>query len=154
MARKPDVEYIRFYTDGSAAHQIEILPRRKKSRLPKVRKEKKRVLYVDPLALGGIVVSVVMLVLMLVGTVQLFVAHEQEQRMAQYVEMLQQRNGELTQTYESGYDLQTVEKAALSMGMIPVEQAQTITIVLPQPEPVEEVTLWSRISAFFEDIFA
>lgn len=154
MARKPDIEYIRFYTDGSAARQIEFQPQRKKSRLPKVRKQKKQVVYIDPLALCGIVVSVVMLVLMTVGTVQLLVAHEQQEMLEQYVETLQQRNVELTEKYEAGYDLQTVEKAALSMGLIPAEQAEVITISVSRPEPVEEITVWNRITAFFEDIFA
>lgn len=154
MARQVDIQYIRFYTDGSAARQIEVNPPRKKNRLPKVRRQKQKIVYVDPLAMAGIVVSVIMLILMTVGTVQLFVAHDQQEAMEQYIQQLQERNVSLSATYEASYDLETVEKAALAMGMIPVEQAQSITIVLPQPEIVEEVTLWNRVTAFFEGIFA
>ena len=154
MARQVDIQYIRFYTDGSAARQIEVDQPRRKSKLPKVHKQKKKVVYVDPLSLAGIVVSAIMLILMTVGTVQLLVAHGQQETMEQYIQQLQEQNVSLSATYEASYDLETVERAALAMGMIPAEQAQTITIALPLPEIVEEVTLWNRVTAFFEGIFA
>ena len=154
MARQVDIQYIRFYTDGSAARQIAVNPPRRKSKLPKVRRQKKKVVYVDPLAMAGIVVSLVMLILMTVGTVQLLVAHDQQETMEQYVQQLQEQNVSLSATYEASYELETVEKAALALGMIPTEQAQSMTIVLPLPEIVEEVTLWNRVTAFFEGMFA
>ena len=144
MARQVDIQYIRFYTDGSAARQIEVDQPRRKSKLPKVHKQKKKVVYVDPLSLAGIVVSAIMLL----------VAHGQQETMEQYIQQLQEQNVSLSATYEASYDLETVERAALAMGMIPAEQAQTITIALPLPEIVEEVTLWNRVTAFFEGIFA
>ena len=154
MARQVDIQYIRFYTDGSAARQIEVNPPQRKTKLPKVRRQKKKVVYVDPLALAGIVVSVVMLILMAVGTVELLVAHDQQETMEAHIQQLQEKNVSLSATYESSYDLETVERAALAMGMIPAEQAQSMTIVLPVPEIVEEVTLWNRVTAFFEGMFA
>ena len=154
MAQKPDVQYIRFYTDGSAARKLEINPPRRKSKLPKPRKRKQRVIQVDPLALGGILVSVVMLVLMLVGTAQLYAAHEQVEQLENSIQILQERNVHLHQEYEAGYDLKTIEDAALAMGMIPVEQATTIVIPIEVPVVVEEATAWDHIVMFLQGIFA
>lgn len=156
MARKTEVRYIQYYTDGSAARQLEIrAPRKKKPAMPKVRRQKKRVIYLDPLAVGGIFVSVVMLVLMAVGSVQLYTARQQAAQMERYVAVLTEQNRVLSDTYESGYDLETVEEVALALGMIPVDQAQTITIRVPETEAAEpESSTWENFWAFLTGIFA
>lgn len=156
MARKTEIQYIRYYTDGSAARQLEIRPpRKKRSSLPKVRKQKKRVIYVDPLAVGGIFVSAVMLVLMAVGSFQLYAVQQQASRMESYVAALTEQNQVLSDTYESGYDLETVEEVALALGMIPADQAQTITIRIPEPGAAEEeLSAWENFWAFLAGIFA
>lgn len=155
MARKPDIQYIRYYTDGSAARQLEPkLPKRKKTSSPKVRRQKVRVIHVDPLALGGIVVSAMMLIMMIVGSVQLYTVRQQEQQMRSYVSSLQVENAQLHDTYETGYDIEAYEKAALAMGMVPIEDTTRITIFVSEPEVVAEPTLWEQIWVFFTGLFA
>ncbi len=154
MARKPDIQYIRYYTDGSAARQVELKPQRKRSVLPKQRKQKKRVVYIDPLALGGIVVSAVMLVLMAVGCIQLFAAQQQAAAMEQYVSQLHQQHIDLTDTYENGYDLEAVQTRALALGMIPQEQAATVTIQVSQTQAEDAPGFWERLAAFFDGLSA
>ena len=70
MARKEEIRYIQFYTDGSAAKKIAprwpaATPKKKPAQ------KKKQILYVDPLALGGVIVAAVMLVLMIIGVCKL-----------------------------------------------------------------------------------
>lgn len=158
MARKSDIRYICYYTDGSAARQLEVKPPvRKKAQPPRRRPLKKIVLRVDPIALGGIVLSAVLLVLMLAGGFQLYALRQQAQQMRQYADYLAQQNASLSATYESGYDLEAVEKSALALGMIPADQAENITISVAEPAvPVQEKApdMWERMSAFFEDLFA
>ena len=155
MARKPDIQYIRFYTDGSAARQLEpVWPKRKKAAAPKQPVQKTRIIHVDPLALGGILVSVVMLVMMIAGSVQLHTARQQQQQMRDYVTRLQENHAELQATYDTGYDAEAYEKAALAMGMIPVESTTRITVSVSEPEIVEQPTLWERIVIFFTGLFA
>lgn len=155
MARKTEIQYIRYYTDGSAARQLEISqPRKKKPALPKARKQKKRVIYLDPLAVGGIFVSAVMLVLMAVGSVRLYAAQQQAMQMERYVAALTAQNQVLSDTYESGYDLETVEEVALALGMIPADQAETITIRIPEPAVEQETSAWENFWAFLAGIFA
>ena len=155
MAHKTEVRYIQYYTDGSAARQLEIrTPRKKKPAMPKARKQKKRVIYIDPLAVGGIFVSAVMLVLMAVGSIQLYAAQQQAVQMERYVAALTEQNRVLSDTYESGYDLETVEEVALALGMIPADQAQTITIQVTEPAVEAETSAWENFWAFLTGIFA
>lgn len=155
MAQKLEVQYIQYYTGGSAAYQLdEAKPRRKKSILPKLPVLKPRVIHVDPLAVAGIVVSSVMLVLMAVGCAQLYEARQQVLQMEDYVLTLQEENAVLIETYETGYDLATVKESALALGMIPVQEANTVTISVEKPQVEQPLTGWQRVCAFLEGLFA
>ena len=67
MAKKHDILYVNFYTGGSAAHKIELAPPQPRypepAPEPKARPKQRTVIYVDPLAIVSIAVSVVMLAL-------------------------------------------------------------------------------------------
>lgn len=136
MARQPEVQYIRLYTQGSAARQLDMTPperRKPKTKLPKSRREKALVIRLDPVALAGIVVAAVMLMLLVVGCVHLYQIQQGNARLESYVESLTQENQALQQTYESSYDLEQVREIAVSLGMIPKEQTQQITIHVSEP---------------------
>lgn len=155
MPRKPDIQYVRFYTDGSAARQLEVQsPRKHKVAAPRPRKRKGYVFYVDPLAVGGILLSMVMLIAMLVSGIQLVVARQQLSDTKAYVTTLTQSNEHLLRTYEESYDLEEVEKSALALGMIPASQARTIYVEVEEDPVVEDVTFWERMSAKLEELFA
>ena len=155
MARKPDIQYVRYYTDGSAARQLEVYsPRKNKTSVPRPRKHKGYVFYVDPLAVGGILLSLVMLIAMLVSSVKLTVARQQLSDTKAYVTTLTQGNEQLQKTYDEGYDLEEVEKSALALGMIPVSEAPTITIRVEKEEVAEEPTFLERISMKLQELFA
>ena len=155
MARKPDVRYIRYYTDGSAARQLEQKPVRKKHPLPKVKKQQPRyVLYIQPMAVFGIVLSAVMLIMMIAGSVELYHAQNQKRAMEEYVLDLSRENMENRAIYEENLDLETIEKSALAIGMIPQEQAKQMTISIPMPEIAEEPGFWEKTVAFLEGLFA
>ena len=155
MARKPDIQYVRFYTDGSAARKLDVqTPYKRKASYPQNGKQQGYVIYVDPLAVAGILLAAVLLISMLVGSIQLAVARKQLSDARAYVTTLSQGNEQLRKTYDEGYDLEEVEKSALAIGMIPVSQAQTIYVEVEKDAPVEEVTFWDRMSAKLEELFA
>ena len=156
MARKSEIRYIRYYTDGSAARQMEPKPRTKRQKVPKPRTRQRQelVIRVDPLAVCAIVVAAVLLVLLVVGAVQLNSAKQQRKAMAAYVAGLEMENASLQRTYEEGYDLEQVEKMALDLGLVPASQVQTVEISVDAPEPAPEPTFWQRILDFFGDLFA
>ena len=155
MARKPDIQYVRYYTDGSAARQLEVQsPRKTKAPYHRPRKQQGYVIYVDPLAVAGIALAAVMLISMLVGSIQLAVAKQQLSDAKAYVTTLRQSNEQLQKTYDEGYDLAEVERSALALGMIPVSQAQTFFVEIREEQIVEEVTFWDRLSGKLEELFA
>ena len=155
MARKPDIQYVRYYTDGSAARQLEIYsPRKNATPTPRQRKQKGYVIYVDPLAVGGILLAAVMLVMMLVSSIQLVVARQELSNAQAYVTTLTQSNEQLRRTYDTSYDLEEVEKSALALGMIPVFQVTTIHVDVEEDVVVEEPTFWERMTAKLSELFA
>lgn len=146
-----------YYTDGSAARQLEPeLPAKPKSRLPKRRRRQKRpVLYYDPVALCSLAVTAVMLVLLVAGVTQLYQADVQAKQLAQHVTQLRQENGVLREEYKAGYDLETIRKEALAMGMIPKEEAECVTIQVTLPEQEAKTTsLFEQMWTFLKDLFA
>ncbi len=154
MARQPDVEYIRFYTDGSAARKVAPVAPLKTIKLPKIKKHRRITLHIDPVAIGGIVMAAVMLVLMLVGVAKLVNTKQELQTMQGYVQTLQQENNSLEDTYLQGYDLEAVEQTALALGYVPVEQVKHVTIHVPQVQPEAQPGTWERFYTFLTGLFA
>ncbi len=155
MAYKPEIQYIhQFYTPGSEAQKVAPAqsPHHSRTRLPKVAPLDEIRVQVDPVALGGLVVAVVMLVLMIVGMVQYSAVCEDHAVMEAYVTQLRDENALLEHEYRSGYDLEEIAEQARGIGMIPASEANTIqiTVTVPQPEP--EPTLWEEIVWFFKGL--
>lgn len=150
MARKAAIQYVSFYSAGSAARQVELKPVTKQVKLPEPRRAKRRVVYVDPVAITGIFVAVVMLVVMLVGVIQFGAAHNRQVELENYVISLQQQNETLEETYRNGYDPEEIRSIAIARGMIPVEQAQVLYVPGEQAEPQQESrTLWTILADLF-----
>ncbi len=154
MARRTDVQYIRFYTDGSAARKLEMPSFHKSVRKVQAKKKKQIILHIDPIAVLGLVVAAVMMVLMLTGVTQLKAAQQQAADMEEYVASLQTQNMELQSAYHSGYDIDEVERMALALGMVPKEQVQQIEIRVAQPQETEDPDVWTSIWTFLTGMFA
>ena len=141
MAQRIDVQYIHFYTQGSAAKRILPADNQQIGTLPKTTRKKIRRIYVDPVATLGTVVAIGMLIAMVVGIVQLRNMQHKTAEMAAYVEQLQQQNATLQAQYEEECDLEAVEKTALALGMIPSEQASRTTIQVELPAENTEMPM-------------
>lgn len=154
---KPDIEYIqKYYSYGSEAKVIEFKPVYKtpKTQLPKPKKEKITRISVDPVALCGLLVAVVMLLVMVAGVIRFEVLCTEHQRMRGYLTQLQDQNVTLNHTYHTGYDLEEIEQQALALGMVPADQVKTITVNVTVPQPEPEPTLWDDIVWFITGLFA
>lgn len=154
MAPKVDVQYVRYYTPGAAAHNIAIVSPFKNGVLPKVKKRKLHKIYVDPVATFGIVIAVVMLIFMAVGISALNHAGQRVQEAEAYVAQLSQENERLQQQYKGSYDLYEIQQTALAMGLIPQEQVPRVTISVPRPQTQPETTVWQDIGTFLAGLFA
>lgn len=157
MSRKPEIQYVNeYYVHGSEARVLEFKPKRReiKTVLPKVAPDKTISIRVDPVALCGWVVVTAMLVMMIAGIVQFAQTRNQLQMASNHVISLQNENVRLSQKYRAGYNLEEIEAAAVSLGMIPKEEAEVVyfTPVLPVREA--EPTVWENIMWFVDGLFA
>lgn len=156
MARSWDVQYVNFYTAGSAAVKYHSAPVAKKqeAELPKPRKKKRVLVYVNPVAVMGIFMAVVMLCMMFAGMNRLARVQQEKAQMQQYVQQLQEENARLQAEYEAGYDANEIYEIATAMGMIPAEQAQHIQVQVTVPEATQSVSAWENFCAFLTGLFA
>ena len=155
MACQREIQYVQFYTAGSAARKLVYEPQGKTQPRPRTRKQSRTLIHVDPVAILGVVTAVIMLTLMLVGVCNLQAAKQRNVAMEQYVTTLQEKNETLEQTYKSGYDIEEVERTALALGMVPKENVQQIPIEVTMEATVEETPdFWDRVSAFLTGLFA
>lgn len=157
MARKVDIEYVRYYSAGSEARQLELNPQRRNSPRPvrKPQAAKQQVIALDPIVVFGTLVAVCMLVMMVAGAVKLCAVQKQEQQMERYLMTLQQENEILEDTYHASFDLEQIREQALALGLVPMDQVQQISIQVTTPQPVQEQTGWFQgVVAFLTGIFA
>lgn len=142
--RKMKIEYVRYYSAGTEAYQLEPkTPQHNAAARPKTHKSAPRKapvkeICIDPLALIAICLTVVMVVLMFVGFSQLQAAQAQHQQMEQYLQWLETEKQELTAYFDSGFNPEAVRKAALSLGMVPVEEVDHWDVPMEAPSLIPE----------------
>mgnify|MGYP003295299336 CR=1 FL=1 len=127
----------------------------KKAVLPKPHsKQKRKVIYVDPVAFLSIMVAFCLVLTMTVGIVQFTFARREAVQMEEYVAELSSRNQELSEAYRSGYDIHQIEKSAKALGMVSRDDVQTVVIQVTAPQQAQAATLWERIGTFLTTLFA
>ena len=157
MNQKPKIQYVgQFYIHGSEARQLELQEKKKhaKSKLPLERLRKVEGIYLDPVAIFGIVTALVLLAVMTVGVLQIRDDWKDYQTMSNYVSRLNSENAELKADYRSQYDLEDIRVKAEALGMVPKSQLEvrTVYVTIPQPEP--ERTWLEEIQWFLSGLFA
>ena len=153
MARKYNDRYVRFYTFGSTAAKLE---QERRTSLPKYRKPAKRKpIPVDPVAFVGSAVAVLLAVLMVVGFFQVAQATAQVNDLQNQIAGLELEQQMLEERYESGYDLNEVRIAAVSMGMISEEEANHVQVeVSSQVIEAPQQRWWEPIMMSLRQFFA
>ena len=161
MARKADIQYVHhYYTAGSAAKKVAVKVENKKKPLPlfeplmMAEPDQKVVVKIDPLSVAATLVAVVLVVMMVVSLFQYSAAYQRNVELQEYVYALSDENVRLEQEYKSGFDLAEIEVQALALGMIPIEEAQTIQVDASVPARRAEPTRWERVQLFMSDLFA
>ena len=157
MNQKPKIQYVgQFYIHGSEARQLELQEKKKhaKSKLPLERLRKGEVIYLDPVAIFGIVTALVLLAVMTVGVLQIRDDWKDYQTMSNYVSRLNSENAELKADYRSQYDLEDIRVKAEALGMVPKSELEvrTVYVTIPQPEP--EMTWLEEVQWFLKGLFA
>ena len=157
MNQKPKIQYVgQFYVHGSEARQLQFQEQKRqaKTKLPHARIQKIEKVYVDPVALAGIAVAVVMLVTMVLGAIQLKRDWDQYEQMSSYVSELKKENARKNHAYRLSYDLADIETKALAMGLVPKSELETMTVSVTVPEKLPQMTRMEEIRFFLEGLFA
>ena len=157
MNQKPKIQYVgQFYVHGSEARKLQLQEekRQAKTKLPLARIQAIEKIYVDPVALAGIAVAVLMLVTMVLGAIQLKKDWEQYEQVSAYVSELKRENARMNHLYRSSYDLEDIRTKALSMGLVPKSELQTMSVTVTMPEPEVKPTRIEEIKFFLEGLFA
>ena len=157
MNQKPKIQYVgQFYVHGSEARQLELQARKKqaKSKLPMERLRKVEVVYLDPVAIFGITVALVMLAVMVLGVLQIRDDWQDYRTMSGYVSRLNSENAKLKEEYRSQYDLEDVRLKAEALGMVPRSELEVRTVFVTIPEPEPEMTWLEELQWFVEGLFA
>ena len=154
MARNRSDRYVRFYTYGSTAVQVED-PRRTAS-LPKYQKPQKRKPFpVDPIAVAGNAVAILLAVLMIVGFIQVILTNNQVQDLEVQLMALEQEETMLEERYYGSFDLEEIRAAAESMGMTAAEDAAHVQIRVPvQTVQIQQLSWWDTMLAGLRQFFA
>ena len=157
MNQKPKIQYVgQFYVHGSEARKVQMQEekRQAKTKLPLARIQAIEKIYVDPVALAGIAVAVMMLVTMVLGAIQLKKDWNQYEQVSAYVSELKKENARMNHLYRSSYDLEDIRTKAVSMGLVPKSELRTMAVTVTIPEPEVEPTRMEEIRFFLEGLFA
>ena len=160
MALQPDIQYVPFYyVDGSTARKVKRQETASKVSAPvpapQRRRSKRKTVAVDPVAICGLLVVMVLLVSMVVGFVEYRAVQNRNAQMSQYISELEQKNSQLQQQYDNGYDLEDIRDIAGILGMVPAEDAEQIVIeVEPAPQEQTQMGFWESITTFLAGLFA
>ena len=128
MAGKSEIQYIRYYTVGSAARELAPLAPQRTKTAPKVRKQKKIMVRIDPVAIVGIVTAIILVAVMAFGMLRLHAVQSEVAAMNDYILQLEMENGIMEQRYQEAYEPAQVEKTVVALGMVPVEQVEHINL--------------------------
>ena len=155
MTQRRPIEYVQFYTVGTAAKKVEVAKPKLAEPvfLPPIVHKRKKV-YVDPVPVLGMLVAVCMLFTMLIGVNHLRQVRQDTEAMEQYVLHLQQVNDEKQELYHNSYSLEEIEKTAIALGMVPADQVLHQIIDVTEPPTQEEPSLFDSVGTFLSGLFA
>lgn len=152
MDQKPVIQYVgQFYVYGSEVQARK--KKEKKSLLPRApRAEVQRCVYVDPVAVCGIAVAVLMLVVLAVGAFQLRAAMQQYNAQSEQLSAIKRENARLEHLYRTSLDLEAVQAQAEKLGMVPAEELEHRELVVTVGQTPEEPTAWENFLWFVKGL--
>ena len=131
---KTESRYIQYYTAGSEAREL-VVPVLRAEAKPEKRSRKSRmpVLYIDPLAILGMVTALVLMVCVLVAFGQYKQAKADYEHVYNYNFTLKQQYEDLQETYAGSYNKEDVRMEVILMGYVPSSMVQHVTIRAEKP---------------------
>lgn len=155
MAQKTEIQYVgQFYVYGSEAPKQEPKPKKPRVKLPELHLERLKKVYIDPIALGGVVVALVMLCLLITGAFHLRDTRMAYDSMKAKLVELKRENAQLSHTYHTSYNLEDIRNKAERIGMVEAENAECFTVFFSLPKEEEEPTAWDDFLWLLSGLFS
>lgn len=154
MDQKPVIQYVgQFYVYGS---EVKVKKRNepKRTLLPTVKTTRERKVYIDPVAVGGIALAVCILVALVVGGIRLSACMTGYNAAEETLSELKRENARLEHAYRTSLNLETVQKRAEELGMIPQAEAAQASIRVTVPEHKGEPSAWENFVWFISGLLA
>lgn len=133
MAPRPDIQYVQFYTVGTAARKLAAPTQYIPSIRPRTKAKKKTAVKVYPVETLAVLTALALLITILVGAFSYRKAANEYQTMCRYVTNLENQRRSLTDEYEKNYNEKTILQTATSTGMVKAEQVQHVYISVSEP---------------------
>lgn len=153
MAKRNDIQYIRYYTPGTAVPKTVRQTNTKHLPDGPAPAQERKSIPVDPVSMVGTVVSVLLLVCMLVGLFQLHGISAQIREAESRIAVLKAENAMLDEEFRSSYDLEEIRVAASALGMIPEEEALHVNVRVEVPVQQEEPGWLEQMFLDFKALF-
>ena len=155
MAQKAEIQYVgQFYVFGSEAPQPKPQPKKPRPKLPKLRLERVQKVYIDPMAVCGVLMAVVMLMLLIVGAYQLRDTRAAYDQVKDHLVVLKRENAKLSHGYHTSYDLEEIRQQAEKLGMVDAEKAECFTVFFTLPKEEKENSTWDDFVWLLSGLFS
>lgn len=133
MAPRPDIQYVQFYTVGTAARKLSAPSQYIPGIRPRTKAKKKTAVKVYPVETLAILTALALLVTILIGAFSYKKAADEYQTMCRYVTDLENQRRSLADQYEKNFDENTILQTATSTGMVKADQVRQIYISVSEP---------------------
>lgn len=149
MTQKPEIQYIgQFYVYGSEAREAELKEKKARVHLPKPKLEHIQKIYIDPVALGGILVAVLTLIVMAIGAVQLNQSWKEYNAVENHLKEVKWEHAKIEHAYRTSFDIEKIRSNAEGIGMIPSSEAKVMKVRVTVPEHKTAPTTWDNVKWF------
>ena len=155
MAEKTEIQYVgQFYVFGSEAPQPKTQPKKPKAKCPERHLSRLQKVYVDPVALCGVLTAVVMLCILIAGAYHLRDTRAAYDRMKAQLVELKRDNIKLNHEYHTSYDLEEIRAQAEKTGMVDAEKAERFTVFFSVPKEAEKSSSWDDFVWLISGLFS
>ena len=147
--------------NGTSAMQIEVEQREriKREKVEKKTKPKHRRIYcfnIEPVSLIGAIAAKVLGTILILGFMDFLEVQKEYQALENHLINVQNQNLMAENEFRSKIDLVRVQEMAESFGMIPVSEAEVVTIYIDSSEKAKEEkeTIWDRWKWYWDMLWA
>ena len=147
---KAEIQYVQFYTTGSAAPDLVPSYRPEKEAAKRTKKSAMTVIYVDPVAILGVITSVILMICLLVGVHNYNKALENNAELRAENVALSQKTEDLQNQYKDSFDLEEIRMEAILADYVPGSQLKHVTVEIPQAQPEPEQP--GKLQQFWNDV--